>query len=228
MEAQLGQLLRHHFNLVGRVGFTGAVEQANFLGFREQLLDHRRLLIQRGQIGGTGDVGTRLAVHTGQIQRHAVIRHRRAQNRDIARSALRRLQRAGSVGHDQVNIIRHESIHDLHASSSLASRVLFIKYNLIAQLFGQEIAEALGGRVQRRMGSQLANADAIGFFLRQSRAQTRQQQTDSHQNRAYLFHCGFLLKILIKKRPPSEREPLIELIPAMPEQPQTLRFRRAF
>ena len=193
MEAQLGQLLRHHFNLVGRVGFARTVEQADFLGFGEQLLDHRRLLIQRGQIGGTGDVGARLAVHTGQIQRHAVIRHRRAQHRDVARSALRRLQRAGGVGHDQIDVFGQEVIHNQRAVGRLASRIVFNKGHLIAQLFGQEIAEALGGRVQRRMGSQLANADGIGFFLRQSRAQTRQQQTDSHQNRAYLFHCGFLL-----------------------------------
>ena len=154
---------------------------------------YRRLLIQRSQVGRAGDIYPRLAVHAGQIQRHAIIRHRRAQNRDIARSALRRLQRSGSVGHDQVNILGDKGVHDLHASSSLASRVLLVKYYPVAQLFGQEIAEALGGCIQRRVRSQLTDTDSIGLILRQSRAQPRQQQTQSHHNRAYLFHRRFLL-----------------------------------
>ncbi len=75
---EFGQLLRHHFNLVGQLA---SLEQYRPISlFREQLLDHRRLLIQRSQVGRGGVITPASGADAGQIQRHAIIRHRRAHN----------------------------------------------------------------------------------------------------------------------------------------------------
>ena len=72
--ALLRQIALNDIALVNRVRLGAAVEQADCLGVREKLLNHGRLLIQRGQIGGAGDVAAYRAGPVADVQRSRIVR----------------------------------------------------------------------------------------------------------------------------------------------------------
>lgn len=64
--------------------------------------------------------------------------------------------RAGvALAQDQVHILRHEAVNDGGAVGDLAAGVLILDLHLVAQGLFQRVGKALGGGVQRGMGSQL-------------------------------------------------------------------------
>ena len=184
------QLRLHNANLIGAVRFRRAVEQRNRLRFREQLHNHVRLTVQRGEVARAGNVDFRVALPVADFQRRAVVGNRRAKNRNIRRRADRRLKRGRRVRHNQVNIRRHKAIGNHGAGSRIARSVLLIKNNLVAKLLRQRVTETLGRRVQRLMLHQLQNADVIRLFFRARHRQAGQRHTQRQQNRKHLLHTG--------------------------------------
>ena len=68
-ETQRLQRGLHRVHLILAVGLGGAVQQAHGLGIGAPLGNHGSLLVQRGQVGRTGDIGTHGTVEIRDIQR---------------------------------------------------------------------------------------------------------------------------------------------------------------
>ena len=191
------QLRLHNANLIGAVRFRRAVEQRNRLRFREQLHNHVRLTVQRGEVARAGNVDFRVALPVADFQRRAVVGNRRAENRNIRRRADRRLKRGRRVRHNQVNIRRHKAIGNHGAGSGIARSVLLIKNNLVAKLLRQRVTETLGRRVQRLMLHQLQNADVIRLFFRARHRQAGRAIHSASKTANIFFIQGNLLQILL-------------------------------
>ncbi len=163
--AQLLQIALNDTDLIGGVCLSGAVQQSNLLGIREQFLDHGCLTIQGSQVAGAGNIQLSVALPIADIKRSAVVGNGSAENRDISSSADRRLQGRRSIGHNQVNTGRNEAVRNGSTGSRIAGGILLIKNNPIAQLFGQRIPEALGGGIQCGVLYQLNNAYRVGLLF---------------------------------------------------------------
>ena len=153
-------------DLVDGVRLAGAVDDADVLGVREQLRDHGRLLIERGQIGRAGDVAADRAGEVVDAERNAVLRDGRAEDRDVLRGGGRSLQRAGRVGKDQIHAAGHEAVADGGAGGRVAGGVLLVEGDVLgAERVGDRVAEALGGRIERVVLHELADADGVVLIL---------------------------------------------------------------
>ena len=90
--------------LVFGVRLCRAIQDAHILGIREQLVQHGRLILQRRQIAGSGNIGSG---HTGpviDIQRGCIVSDGGSQDRDLARRCCSCLKRRCRVGQNQVHI----------------------------------------------------------------------------------------------------------------------------
>ena len=163
--AHLLQIALDGLHLKHGVGLGGAVEQAHVLRVGEQLLEHGGLLVQRGQVGGAGDVAAQyLVLCAVQAQGDAVVGDGGAQNGDVGGGGLGCLERIGGVGQHQVHIFRHKAVHDGGAVVVLAAGVLLVKLHpILAEGLHQSRLEAPGGRVQRVVGGELADTHQIGL-----------------------------------------------------------------
>ena len=154
-------------------------------------LDHGRLLIQRRQVGGAGDIEARRPTPAVDVQRGGVVGHGRAQNRDVAGGRHGGLQRGRGVGHDQVHAVGHEGVDDGRTGVGIAGGVLHVKADGVAQLLGQRVLEALGGGVQRLVLHQLADAHGVGLLGNGGHAQA--QHGGDHYGKQFL-HVSILLR----------------------------------
>ena len=125
-------------------------------------MEHLGLLIQRGQVGGAGDVAAQHLILRGvQLQRHAVVGDGGAQNGDVGGSGSGGGEGGGGVGQDQIHLLGHEAVDDGAAVGHLTAGVLLPDLHLVAQSLLQSVNKPLCSRVQRGMGRQLADADHI-------------------------------------------------------------------
>lgn len=138
-----------------------AVEQAHLGGLGQPLGDHIRLLIQRSQIRGAGDIAAHGAIEIGQAQSNTVLGDGGAQNGDAVGGSLCGLQGGGSVCHDQVNACGNKAVGDGGAGCGIVLGVLEVKGDILAELCGQSILKALSGSVQSGVLHQLADANGI-------------------------------------------------------------------
>ena len=153
--AQAFQLCLDGVYLILAVCLVGTVDQADVLCIRTPLFDHGRLLIQRGQIRGAGDVAAHCAGKICNPKRDAVLGDRGAQNRDICGRGCSCLQRRGCVRHDKVHIFGHKGIGDRRAGSGVIGRILVIKGHLAGEPFVKRILKAFSGCIQCGMCNQL-------------------------------------------------------------------------
>ena len=158
---------RNDVTLVDGVRFGAAVEQADILGVREQLLNHSSLLVQRRKVRGAGNVVADRAGPATDIQRRGVVRDRGAQHRDVCGSLCSSLQRCGGIGQNQIHIIGNKAVHDGGAVGRVAGGVLLVKLDVaLAQLLGQGVFEALRSGVQCLVLDKLADADVVDLSIR--------------------------------------------------------------
>ena len=186
--------------LVLRVCFCGAVQQTNGLSIGTPFHNHFCLLVQRSQVGGTGNVGANQTVEAVDAQRHAVFGNGGAQNGDGAGCYGSSLQRGSCVCHNQINVCGNEAVNDGVAGVGIACCVLDIPVDVFfAQFSVQCIHKALGCCVQRNVLNQLAYANVISRTGIGAAAVSAaaSDQTDHHQNCHCecdkLFHFSYLL-----------------------------------
>ena len=166
LDAHLIEVALDDIALVDGVGLGAAVQQANSLSVREHLLDHGCLLVQRGQVRGTGDVVAHGAGPVRDVQRSGVVGNRGAEDGNVGGSLGSSLQRGGGVGQDQIDASGDKAADDGGAVGGIAGSVLLVKLDVaLAQLLGQSVLEALGGGVQRLVLDQLADADGIDLVV---------------------------------------------------------------
>ena len=151
-------------HLVGGVGLAGAVEQPHALSVGEELLDHGRLLVQGGQVGGAGDIAPHGARPVIQLQGGGVVGDRGAQDGDLPGGRGGRLEGIGGVGQDQVHPLGQKAVDDGAAVGVLAGGVLLPEaHSPLAQDVVERVLEALGGLDQRVVGRLLADAHHIAL-----------------------------------------------------------------
>ena len=125
-------------------------------------MHHGGLLVQRGQVGGAGDVAAHGAGKVVNVQRYAIFGDGGPQDGNVRRRGHGRLQRSGGVGQNQVHISGHKGIDDSGAGVGITCGVLHIKGDRVAQLLGQRVNKALGGGIQGLVGHLLADAHRVG------------------------------------------------------------------
>ena len=150
-------------------------------------MHHGGLLVQRGQVGGAGDIASHGAGKVVNVQRYAIFGDGGPQDGNVRRRGHGRLQRSGGVGQNQVHISGHKGIDDSGAGVGITCGVLHIKGDRVAQLLGQRVNKALGGGIQRVVGDQLAHAHGISLSLGQDRHGAEQQHC-RHQNGNEFLH----------------------------------------
>lgn len=80
LQAVLLGVLGHFISLVFGIWLSRAVEDAQLLSLRNEVLDHLLLLVQRSKVRSPGNVATNRAVELLQVQSHLVIGDRRLQD----------------------------------------------------------------------------------------------------------------------------------------------------
>ena len=129
------------FNLIYGVRFCGAIQDTNLLHFREEFLNHGRLLIQRSQVGSTGYIGAGSAGPVSDVQSGCIVRDGCADDRTFG-SRL-----GGSDG---------------RAVRLLALCVLEIELHVIfTESFLDSVLETFRSSVQSRVLQQLNHADGV-------------------------------------------------------------------
>ena len=180
------------------------------MGVGKDLAEKLGLIVQRSEVGRSGDVRSGHAGPVVDIQGGAVVGDGGAQNGNGVGGRGGGLQGRSSVGHDQIHLLGDKLIADGAAVGAVAGGVLLDEGDLVAELFGDGVTEALGGGVKCHMLDKLADTDDIGAVLGGSgavgrggggRGASAGSQGEYHgkaqeQDKRF-FHFSFLLK----KRP---------------------------
>ena len=159
LQAQLVEFLLGGLDLDIGVGLGGAVEQADFLNVGQDLLHHLELLGDRGEVGGTGDVGAGLIVVLDQAG-GGVVGDGAAHDGDIGRGASGGLRGRRGDGIDQVDAIAHELVGDGLTRGLVVLGVLLIDFDLKAALL-DGLDKAVVGGVECGVLGKLQNADGV-------------------------------------------------------------------
>ena len=156
------QVALNGLHLEHGVGLGGAVDQTHVFGVGEELLEHRRLLVQGGQVGGAGDVPAQHLVLGGvQVQGHTVVGDGGAQDGNGVGGRGGGGEGGGGVGQNQVHSLGDKAVNDGGAAGGLAAGIALPEGNGVPQGLGQGVLKALGGGVQRGVGGQLADTHHI-------------------------------------------------------------------
>ena len=150
-------------------------------------------------IGVTGDVCARSFIGSYDCSFGGnVIRNRGADDRNGRSSFLCSDNSRSSVTHNQINAVINKLGHDGGAVGGFTTSQLNIESNLVAQLFGQCILEALSCLVKGNMLHQLNNTDGVSaiVFLCSATSAEAQQHHGGHNQCKYAFHNFFLLFLL--------------------------------
>ena len=150
-------------------------------------------------IGVTGDVCARSFIGSYDCSFGGnVISNRGTDDGNSRSSFLCSDNSRSSVTHNQINAVINKLGHDGGAVGGFTTSQLNIESNLVAQLFGQCILEALSCLVKGNMLHQLNNTDGVSaiVFLCGATSAEAQQHHGGHNQCKYAFHNFFLLFLL--------------------------------
>ena len=129
-------------------------------------MQHVRLLIQRSQIGSTGNVCACYACPVIDRKCCRIVCNAGSQNRDLIGSCRCCLQRGRCICQNQVNIRRYKLVDDRCTGCGITGSILQVKLHIfLTQQFCQCILKALGCCIQRFVLYQLTDTNVIHLAI---------------------------------------------------------------
>ena len=159
LQAQLAEFLLGGLDLDVGVGLGGAVEQTDLLYIGQDLLHHLELLGDRGEVGGTGDVGAGPVVVLDQAG-GGVVGDGAAHDGDIGRGAGGGLRGRRGDGVDQVDVVAHKLVGDGLTRGLVVLGVLLVDLDFKAA-FLDGLDKAVVGGIECGVLGELQNADGV-------------------------------------------------------------------
>ena len=127
-------------------------------------MKHGCLLVQRSQIGSSGNVASHSTSKTINTKSHSILSNWSSKNRNLIGTCLRCLQSRRCVGKNQIHIRRDKAVNNGRTGVRIPLCVLLVKLYLIPQSFGQRIFKSQSSGIQRVMLHQLTDSHSVGFF----------------------------------------------------------------
>ena len=130
----------------------------------EHLEQHLSLLVDRSEVGGTGNVCAGSACPVVDGKSGSVIGYGSAKDRNCSGSSACSLESTCSVSQDQVNAGSGETGTDGGAVGGLAVSVLLVELNVVsAELLGENVLESLSSCVKSLVLNELADTDVVNL-----------------------------------------------------------------